>query len=461
MHADVLVLEWTSQLTRDRLVSTLITNYLRIMGCEVFDGPLQNGMVCIDFHKPKVLLLVNTIGSKTAIELAMYAKRKGVIVVSLFGEGNFTKDRIQQFTWGHNTEQKQVDDYRVVWSRRALDLISSAYPKLKATTYNGGSVGADNYIMRNTCTTSLKKNHPELSHDKTIVGIGCWNFCLLNPKDHRYEGFKKSVGENEVNRLKLDGSLFNSELLKLVKARQDVTFLIKEHPHKSDFEGASGIDGLQHFENVIIVDKDTPIVDCINISDVWLTYESTTAFEAWLCDIPTGLLNPTGVNFTTDWRAPVYKGQPNFDSAKSWSEAIDYFLEHRTLPGFSELSSTRKHLLEDIFGYTDGLNHVRVGNLVLDILSGKKNRTLNVRSGNLISDILKSYLKNFVWYLNQLLNNAGLKLPKVLSRFVVREWDEEFLIQYQLKSMGIQKNYYAALGLTKNGLNGITYERKK
>ncbi|MDX1726571.1 MAG: hypothetical protein R3203_01935 [Pseudoalteromonas tetraodonis] len=459
MQVDVLVLEWTSQLTRDRLVSTLISNYLKFMGCEVFDGPLQNGMVCIDSYKPKVLLLVNTIGSKTAIEIAMYAKKRGVIVVSLFGEGNFTKDRIQQFVWGHNKKQRQIDDYRFVWSQRAQKLINSSYPKLKDTTFYSGSVGADNYIMNNTCIASLKKAYPKLQEEnKVIIGVGCWNFCLLNPKDHRYEGFKNAVGDKEFNRLKYDGTLFNNELSKLVKERQDVVFLIKEHPHKSDFEGASGIDGLEVFENVIVVDKDTPIIDCINISDVWLTYESTTAFEAWLSGTPTGLLNPTGVNFLTDWRAPVYKGQPNFDSADSWGDAIDYFGLHKSLPGFSELSSIREELLEDVFGHSDGLNHVRVGNLVLDILSGKKKEILRCNSGCLITDILKSRIKGFVWSFNQLINKVGLKLPKILARFSVREWNKEFLIQYQLKTMDKQKEFYAGHELNKKDLSVITYE---
>jgi len=121
MKVDVLLLEWSTDLTRDRLVAGLIVNYLKIKGCNVIEGPLQNGTYWINKYRPTTLLLVNTIGAKTSIKLATYAREMGITVVSLYGEGNFSEDRIEQFIWGHNKGQSVIDDYRLVWGERALN----------------------------------------------------------------------------------------------------------------------------------------------------------------------------------------------------------------------------------------------------------------------------------------------------------------------------------------------------
>lgn len=440
MSVDVLVLEWTTELTRDRLVSALISNYLSRYGISVQEGPLQNGRHIIDKVKPKVLLLVNTIGAVTSLEVAKYAKRKCVCVVSLFGEGNFNGDRIEQFVWGHNTQKQVVDHFRLVWSPRALQLLQKSYPELADTSYVAGSVGADNYVIGGgeyLIDQKIKECY------QCVVGVGCWNFCLVDELDHRYYGFSEFVGHKEVARIRKDAVLFNGELKSLIKSCPEVLFLIKEHPHKANLKNASGVDDLEHFKNVIFTDKDESIMNCIKSSDIWLTYESTTSLEAWLEGKPTGLLNPTGTKFISNWRSPIYKGQPNFPDAASWKYAISEFIEKGRLPGFAEKCEIRLNLLDDVFGYSDGLNHVRVGNFIISILKGEipyESSYERIR----IKEYLTSKIKNMIWYSSAFIEMLGLwgRIPHFFHRFRVRAWNRKELFSYMDDLNSRQSKYY-------------------
>ena len=457
MKVDVLLLEWSTDLTRDRLVAGLIVNYLKIKGCNVIEGPLQNGTYWINKYRPTTLLLVNTIGAKTSIKLATYAREMGITVVSLYGEGNFSEDRIEQFIWGHNKGQSVIDDYRLVWGERALNLLSQYAPQLTSSTFVGGSVGADNYVINNGKT--LFDNKKIRKKYRTIIGVGCWNFCLLNPKDHRHDLFTDAVGENEAKRIAKDGELFNLELTKLVKLLPDTLFLIKEHPHKANLPNASAVEGLECFENVLFAGKDESIINCIKSCDVWLTYESTTALEAWLMGKATALLNPTGTIFLTNWRAPIFEGQPNFSTADEWSVAIKCYQEQGKLPEFESFSKIRKKLLKDAFGFSDGLNHVRVGNAIVAIIESKKSQPRRVTK---LFDYCNAHIKNVIWKVNIYIQKYQLQpyIPNLLSRYIVRNWNQDFLEQYMKTTMVNQINFYQKNALSIEDLAKVSYESK-
>ncbi len=461
---DVLILEWTTILTRDRLVASQVFGYLSRCGVNVKEGPLQNGPYLIDKLQPKILLLVNTIGAVTSIEVAKYAKEKNVIVVSLFGEGNFSQDRIEQFVWGHNKYNKDIiDDFRMVWSNRALKLLVGAYPYLAETTFNSGSVGADNYVVKNIDNESFKRKYADFKNYNFVVGVGCWNFCLLDDRDHRFESFLKHVGKDEVVRLITDSELFNEELTKIVTSMPDVLFLIKEHPHKSDFGNSSGVNGLELFDNVLFVERDESIIDCISASNIWLSYESTTAMEAWLIGKPTALLNPTGTEFITPWRSNVHEGQPNYKSSTGWINAINSYRENGTLPSFGDFKQNREKILSNTFGYMDGLNHVRVSNFIIDVLSDRIKPVKSPKSVSSNYSQIQSFLKNIIWYFNE---NRALRCFlgfSVFKRFLVREWDESKLREYNdftvfNQSVFYEKNNFSEVELKEIKVDYFTCE---
>ncbi len=101
-------------------------------------------------------------------------------------------------------------------------------------------------------------------------------------------------------------------------------FLLKEHPLNVYGGLGSAIENADKFDNVLILKDEEAIFDCISVSDFWLTYESTTAVEAWLMDKKTALLNPSGTDFP---RANVYTGSPNYQNEEQLINAIKSFLE--------------------------------------------------------------------------------------------------------------------------------------
>ena len=139
-------------------------------------------------------------------------------------------------------------------------------------------------------TDFLKKYKKE--NYKKIIGIGCWDFGILEETDHRYVWSRNQFGDEAIKKLKNDKIDFNLILKKIIINNPSILFLLKKHPGVLNGNTASGIEGLELFENVLIIKDEEPIIDCILISDFWLSYESTTALEAWLLDKQTCLLNP-------------------------------------------------------------------------------------------------------------------------------------------------------------------------
>ena len=440
-------LEWSTELTRDRLASVPIINFLKLNNVSVYQYPFQNAFWSIDVVKPDIVVLMNTNGSLTSIDVARYAKNKGCVVISLFGEGNFQEERIEQFFFGHNKVYKEVlDDYRLVWSQRAKNLVDKHYQSRSSTTIFCGSTGADNYILASKLDNNIFDKYQRKKEDyELVLGIGCWDFGLLSEKDHRHEFVKNNISVLEQKRILNDGTLFNKTLTQLVEHFSDILFLVKEHPHKSKaVSDPSMIHGLDKYNNVVVLDQDESITDCIIASDIWLSYESTTAMEAWIAGLSTGLLNPSGVNFESKWRASVCTGQPNFQNFNEWKHAINFYKKFGKLPSEDDYELIRKSILEDVFGYIDGLNHVRVGNFIL-----KKAEEIN---GNNIktSTSLKSIIKLVIWKTSKKIKGFGLKgvFELLPSSFNIRPWDDFKAKSYENHIMEKQKELYSRSKMT-------------
>jgi hypothetical protein len=452
--SDVLILEWSTDLNRDRLVATLVANYLRYMNYNIVEGALQNGMLEIHKHKPKVLLLVNTIGSELGVKISLYAKKCGIIVVSFYGEGVFDVRTVDRDVWGKNFKKDPgIDDYRLVWNLPAYRLIRDNYPELIDTTFTSGSVGADNYLIDTYSDKLFLNRYPKIKLYKKIVGVGCWDFGVFDEEDWRFpRAFKQYNQDVElINLFKRDAVLFNQELLKLVKKCPDVLFLIKEHPQRNrNTKNSSAINGVGKYENVQMISDDASIAETIKCCDIWLTYESTTAMEAWLLNKVTGLLNPSGVDAPTNWSKASYRShQPNYKNVTEWKNAIDEYYSTKSLQMFSELSTDRAIALRNNFGMCDGLNHVRAGNFIINII---KNKHVNI----LINPSLEVFLRGFRWYIAVCLKKVSLK--QISNKYDIKEWNYRELKDYSNKIARLQERFYEKKNLSKDKLVKISVD---
>lgn len=439
---DVLNLEWTSYLSRDRNMATIVCNYLRYMGLTVEEKSVFCGFEMIDKLKPKLLFITNGVGAPINFQLVKYAALKGVKIVTLTSEGNFLDDALLFYIWGWNIDQKMYENVNMQWSTRTRELTIKKLPQLDRKIRISGGVGFDYYKI----TSHRDKNDFLYQYDKNqyikVVGFGCWNFGITLPSDSFYESFLQVIGESGIARFQKDRDLLNQVLLKIIEDNPDILFLLKEHPGNTRGLFESGIAGTEKFPNVLILKKES-IVDCLAVSDFWITYESTTVIEAWLLGKQTCLLNPSGIDFP---RANVYKGSPNYPDVPTLQAAIDSFYSTHELPGFQAMESERKEVIKETIQWDDGLNHVRAGNEIIRVLKEDERPEKKRIPFDLRKEKWKQYL-------------LSRGIPRKTNNFVyerLRGFDHEELSRRNAEIYNQQIAYYEKMGLSKDDLRAIT-----
>ena len=441
---DVLNLEWTSYPSRDRNTATLICNYLKMMGLSVIESSVFHGFEMINKYHPLLLFITNGTGAKINFHLVKYAALKGIKVITSVSEGNFktSNETLPEFVWGWNKDHVFYERINMQWSERTRKMTVDAYPQFQSQIKVSGAAGFDYYKIVKPLKRDvfLHKYHKE-GYNK-IIGWGCWDFAVAFPEDTRCEYFLSLYGSATIARFQKDRDLSNQILLEIIERNPDILFLLKEHPGNTRGLFESGIAGAEKFPNVLILKKES-IVDCIAVSDFWITYESTTVIEAWLLGKQTCLLNPTGIDFP---RANVYKGSPNYPDVPTLQAAIDSFYSTHELPGFQAMESERKEVIRETIQWDDGLNHVRAGNEIIRVLKEEEMRE---------KKRIPFDLRKIKW--KQYLLSRGI--PRKTNNFIydkLRGFDHEELSQRNAEIYNQQIAYYKKMGLSKEDLRTIT-----
>ena len=385
-RVEILNLEWCSFSSRDRQMSSLVCNYLRYLGYSVVEGSVFNGYRLIEKYRPKLFFISNAIGAKANMDLIRYAYAKGIPIVTLISEGNFREKNILDFLWGWNREKKLYENVHLQWSERTKKMTLKHFPKLENKVKVSGGVGFDIYkILRRSSKEDFLNKYKKASFKK-VIGIGCWDFGVFFEKDSRF----KYKTRHEVNYFRKERFLFNKVLIQTIQNNPQILFLVKEHPGCQLGYMASGIEGAEKFKNVLILKHEESIFDCMNVTDFWITYESTTALEGWLMEKQTCLLNPQGGDFVRD---EVSEGSPIYKNEKEVQNVINKFYRTGKLDGFSEREKVRKHLIKETIQWDDGLNHVRAGNEIVHVL---EMTTLKKRERFCFNKFLKKRIKQFI-----------------------------------------------------------------
>jgi len=63
-HVTVLNLEYSTGPTRDRIMSTLVSNYLRFQGVDVVEAAIWKGFKLLAATRPTILLQASSIGDR-------------------------------------------------------------------------------------------------------------------------------------------------------------------------------------------------------------------------------------------------------------------------------------------------------------------------------------------------------------------------------------------------------------
>ncbi|MEQ8473576.1 MAG: hypothetical protein RIC35_20430 [Marinoscillum sp.] len=313
--------------------------------------------------KPFGVLLPNTKGHHMYFEIAKYCYQSGIKVLALESEGNFRTDG-SFYYWGYNHEHFFYQDHVTCWSRRTMDYVKSiANSKQIDKIVLTGGTGFDRYII---CSFKDRQGFLEKynkSKYEKIIGYAGWAFGKMysahkdianshifpNDKNKRFQWIEKQ-------RLLVKDGLEN-----LIKSNPDKLFIFKRHPKESFesdiHEGPNEMNELLEYENVLYFKNEENIHDLINVSDLWLGFETTTCLEAWLMDKTTILYNPEE-DFP---RNNIHIGSPKAKTPEELVNWVDEFFTTGKLGLFQseQLKKNRQFLIGDAIGFGDGLNHIR------------------------------------------------------------------------------------------------------
>ena len=434
---DILNLEWTSFSSRDREAATLVCNYLRYQGFSVYEGSIFNGFHLLKKYKPKILFITNSTGAYINQQVTRFAKKLKIPVITSISEGNLREGYIQEMVWGHNREKISFEDKYLIWSSRSKKLILKHNKKLSSILRVSGSSGHDKYfILKNLLSHNKNKN-------KVCIGIGCWGFdyYMQTPKENDL------IPQSDKDFFIKERDGFNEILSTIIKNNQDCKFIFKEHPGNLLGHIGSGIESCINFPNVEVYDNDKTIFDCILESDLWITYDSTTAMEGWLLDKQTCILNPSKSKWPHQ-RDQMHLSQPILNSVKDLQEAIDAIKSRDIISGFNDFKNMREKVIKEVIEWNDGLNHVRVGNEIIEFISNKyKSSIINPKlelpsTKNIISQRLKWIFFQYFPFLPKPTKNEKYRI----------KWNKKELKAFSLKRQKQQYCFYEKFELSKEKL---------
>ena len=391
---DVLSLEWPDS-DRDLNMVMPIIKYLEKKynyNCKI--KSIFNGYYYLLKYKPKVLLISNFQGADINNKIVSLANSMGIKVVSLISEGNVVKEDLDQFLWGHNKKKELEVEKLLVWSERSRKVFLNKYNNLNKKIKTVGATGFDRYKILNFIEKDKFLKDNKLNFKK-IIGIAAWGFDLLY-SDYYEENklhYDKIWGLDQVKMHRKDLYKLQRIYKNIIENNKDILFILRYHPGTIDFT-KNEFYGLDKYNNVFVSNKFNnnhyQISDLINVSDLWLGYETTTAIESWLLNKNTILINPTRVDFI---REMTYIGSPIVKNENELQKLIKEYFLYNSIEKFELLKEERKIVIKDVIEYGDGKNYIRASDEIVDILSTSNFRNDIQKPNILYKEIVKQFIK--------------------------------------------------------------------
>lgn len=312
---------------------------------------------------PDVVLLPNTRGHHMYVEIAEFAKKNQITVLALDSEGNFPLSDDFDY-WGYNKQKTVFQDWVTCWSDRVADFTRK---KLPATEHHKiittGGTGFDRYRFGNFANKADLLEKYQASTFKKVIGYAGWAFGKLYSadKDMSFTHFFPHDRPYALQWLEDQRIQTRESLRYLIEQFPDVLFLLKKHPKENfesdPIEGPNEMNELLDYPNVRYFKNEEPIHDLINICDLWMGFETTTLFEAWLLDKPTLLINRE----TAFPRSSHYKGSVIVADGKESKNLIEHLLVNGNLDPWEspQIKDHRVNEIQKAIGFGDGRNHLR------------------------------------------------------------------------------------------------------
>jgi surface carbohydrate biosynthesis protein len=314
-------------------------------------------------NKPDLVIVPNSRGNLLYKKIAQYSFENNILVFSHDSEGNFNTEFSYDFL-GYNQEGTLYCPIQYTWNQRVKDFLIEKYNFPENKIYVSGAPGFDKYkfLPLKDKNSILKKYN--LSHFTKIAGYAGWAFGkLYNEELNDVLNIILKPGEEGKKWLENQRDIVEECLRKAIEQFPDVLFILKKHPREnfeSDYrDSRNEMNQLIKYDNVLYLKDEEEIQDLIEISDIWLAFESTSIMEAWLLGKPTLIIN-SDCDFK---RAEIYKGSAIVQNPNELIDALSKLFIENDLAYFNNdnFLNIRKEIIEDSIGFSDGLNHLRIG----------------------------------------------------------------------------------------------------
>ncbi|MDI1235675.1 MAG: hypothetical protein PSX81_15470 [bacterium] len=327
-------------------------------------------------YNPRLIVTSNGIGTVNHHEMVKYASMKGIKVITFISEGDMVdiKENVEILFWGNNKDQIFYEYANLQWSEKNIQLILKHIPEAKNfNLFCAGGTGFDRYQFLPLKTKNdFYSQYPQYKKYKKIIGLAGFPFYFFLSDLYKKDGQWNNM---HLDHDACDTMAAQKEPLRLmyhelVKNNPDTLFILKYHP--SDImQELSEFYQLNQFENTLSIFREENIDDVINISDLWVGFESTTCLEAWLLGKTTFIANPDNVPFI---RSIISSGSPHYGNFETLNSAISNFFETNNSVDFDNLKAERENAIAQVIGFGDGLNHKRAGDFIFESLdkTGKK-----------------------------------------------------------------------------------------
>jgi hypothetical protein len=348
---DILCLQFCPTGRDAEAIIPLVWYLQNIFGYSVKYGSMFDAVYLIDKYRPKMLLLNNIAGSEFNVKAADYAYNHGVKVISLTSEGLFKKEEMDSFIWGNNKNKKINWHKLFVWSERFLALCHNFLPRYKETFDVSGSTGIDFYKLDNFVTRKkILEKYNKNNYKKVIVYAG---FSFSYGFDEKWISEYK-IPKEKINFLRTGLKKTKKILLNLIVNNPNILFILKKHPGEVNFHMEIEYDW--KFKNIIFLENQEQLCNLINISDIYMVFESTSSFEAYALNKHVINLFPVSA---IRYRHEAYKGNCLVKNYIEAQKRIDEFFKTGKIKDFLTKEKIRKELIKNNIANDDGLNSWR------------------------------------------------------------------------------------------------------
>lgn len=229
----------------------------------------------INCLKPSVLLTNGCTGSSQTYQVTKYATERGIYTVSLHAEGMFKKSNLEAHIIGWNKDKTPTVKKWYMWNKNAYRWACEAYPQFKDALAVSGSTLHEKYRIfeaEDFDRDALLNNQFE----STILYVG-WAFDRAGKVEDTSIQSNLQANRDYVIRC----------LQSIAERHGNRLLVLKYHPRTFNESRSEIGHHFDDYDNVLILHDERPFYQLVILSDIVISFDSTTMIDAWLANTPT------------------------------------------------------------------------------------------------------------------------------------------------------------------------------